>query len=151
MSTPAPFHSAPSVRTRGWFDLRVLLVPFGVFFAWTEITQVWHGWGRPGTIFSYTAFIPLQLASGAALVRAARRADLPRRTARGLRLLALNFFALAVGSALLAAYTVAAGNEPPITLADFFYIASYPLTAAALLLLPRRREGTMRWSRQLLD
>ena len=65
--TPA---AGTAIRRR--FDPRYLAVAFGVVFAWSEVSQAWKDWGLAGQIFTYTGFIPLQLTSAWALVRAAR-------------------------------------------------------------------------------
>jgi len=126
-------------------------VIFGAVFAWSEVSQAWRQWGLAGTIYSYTAFIPLQVASAWALFRASRRADLPRQVQRALQLIAATFVAFALGSATLAIITIGSQDEATYTPADFFYALSYPLQAAGLLLLPRARGIPRRRSRQALD
>ena len=149
---PLPASSGRSPRPiLGRFDPKLLAVGFGLFFVWTEITQVWRGWGLPGTLFSYTAFMPLQLAAAAALHRASRRADLPANARRALGYFALTFVMLAAGSATLAIYTIGVHEEPRYTIADAFYVLSYPLIVAGLMLLPRRPAEAISRSRQLLD
>jgi PAS domain S-box-containing protein len=141
----------PAMAPRRRFDPKLLAVGFGLFFVWTEATRVWQHWGLAGQVFSYTAFIPLQLAVAVAFWRAARRSDLPAATRRGLRLFALNSTALAFGSVTLALLTIGAADEPSVSVADLFYTVSYPLITAGLLVLPRREEKAVPLSRQLLD
>jgi hypothetical protein len=102
-------------------------------------------------VFSYTAFIPLQIASAWALWRASRRPDLPLSVQRALRLISATFVAFALGSATLAIITIGSQDEARYTVADFFYALSYPLQAAGLLLLPRATGIPRRRSRQVLD
>ncbi len=132
-------------------DLKLLAVAFGAFFSWTEVTQVWRSWGYPGMLFSYTAFIPLQLGAAWALYRASRRSALPREARRALQFFSLAFLVLGAGSATLAALTLGRQDEPRYTVADAFYVLAYPLLIAGLLLLPRRRAAVALRSRQLLD
>lgn len=124
---------------------------FGAVFAWSEVSQAWRDWGLAGMVFSYTAFIPLQIASAWALFRASRRPDLPLSVQRALQLISATFVAFALGSATLAVITIGSQDEARYTVADFFYALSYPLQAAGLLLLPRATGIPRRRSRQVLD
>src|SRR5215217_6352172 len=100
---------------RRLIDGRLVAVLFGAFFCWTEVTASWHHWGLAGQIFSYTAFIPLQLYVALKLRRAARREELPPATRRGLSLFAINALVLALGSATLAWFTIGATDEAAVT------------------------------------
>ncbi|HTO74217.1 MAG TPA: hypothetical protein VMJ30_10360, partial [Gemmatimonadales bacterium] len=80
------------------FDPRLLALAFGCVFAWSEVTQAWRDWGLPGLVFTYTGFIPLQLAAAWSLWRASHRADLPMRARRALLALMGVFLCYAVGS-----------------------------------------------------
>jgi PAS domain S-box-containing protein len=130
---------------------RHLAVAFGLFFAWSEVTQAWRGWGLAGLVFTYCGFIPLQVASAVSLFRAGRRTALPEGSRDALRLLGWAFIALAIGSSYLAVLAVRSGDEARYTAADFFYLASYPLQIAALLFLPRTAHARGPRSRQILD
>ncbi len=149
MTSPAGTPS-PTLRVRR-FDPRYLAVAFGLVFAWSEVTQAWRDWGLAGMVYTYTGFIPLQLYSAWSLHRAARRGDLSRRTRQALEALGATFLCYAVGSLVLAVYAIRAMEEPRYTLADIFFILSYPLQIAALLRLPRAPAVPMRRSRQVLD
>jgi PAS domain S-box-containing protein len=144
----APATAGPRLRIAP----RHLAVAFGLFFAWSEVTQAWRGWGLAGLVFTYTGFIPLQIASSVSLFRASRRMALPEGARDALRLLGWAFVALAIGSGYLAVLAVqVAGEEARYTPADFFYLASYPLQIAALLFLPRAKQSREPRSRQVLD
>jgi len=148
--TPSPETPSPARRAR-WLDPRYLAVAFGLVFAWSEVSQAWRGWGPAGLIYTYTGFIPLQLYSAWSLQRAARRADLSRRTRQALNALAGAFLCYAIGSTLLAVIAVGANDEPRYTVADLFFLLAYPLQISALLLLPRVPGSPTRRSRQVLD
>jgi PAS domain S-box-containing protein len=130
---------------------RHLAVAFGLFYAWSEVTQAWRGWGTPGLVFTYIGFIPLQIASAVSLFRASRRMALPEGSRDALRLFGWAFIALSIGSSYLAILAVRSGDEARYTPADFFYLASYPLQIAGLLFLPRAKQSREPRSRQVLD
>jgi PAS domain S-box-containing protein len=148
---PEPESARILERGAARFDPRWLAVAFGLLFSWSEVTQSWRDWGLAGRFFSYTAFVPLQLASAAALLRAARRRDLPLRVYRALRLFGATFILLGLGSLTLAVITLSRSDEPRYTFADFFYLASYLPLTAGLLTLPRAKSSHAGRSRQALD
>jgi len=131
--------------------LRLGLLLFGVVFAWSEVTQTWRDWGSFGLYFTFLAFIPLQLASAASLLLAARRSTLPRPLPLALRFLAGSFILFALGSATLAYIAIVLKAQPRYSIADLFYALAYPAQIAGLLLMPRARDLEARRSRRILD
>ena len=145
-TTPA---AGTAIRRR--FDPRYLAVAFGVVFAWSEVSQSWRDWGTAGLIYTYTGFIPLQLYSTWALVRAARRAALPKRLRQALLAFAAMFLCFAIGSTWLAFIAVTSNDEPRYTVADFFYTIGFPLEIIGLMLLPQGRALASGQLRRIID
>jgi PAS domain S-box-containing protein len=131
--------------------IRLSLVALAIVFAWSEVTQSWREWGAFGLYFTFLAFIPLQLASAASLLLAARRTALPPALRQSLRLLAGSFVVYALGSSTLAYIAIVLGQQPRYSIADLFYALAYPLQIAAFLLMPRTPDLETRRSRRLLD
>jgi PAS domain S-box-containing protein len=143
---------SPMQASRRNSVFRWILAVHGVVFCWTEITGVWKGWGLAGLIYSYAAYIPLQLAVAFGLWVAARRAALPLGARRALRFFSASFAVMAAGSAVLLGLALTEhGNEARYNLSDCFYVLQYPLQFVALLLLPRALGEPLPRSRQWLD
>ena len=124
---------------------RIVLAFLGVLFVGVEVVD-WRRFGMLGRVFTYTAFLPLQIGSLVSLHLAGRRRDLPPPLRHALRLLTLAFGCAAAGTVTLAAIAIATRTEPNYTPADFFYVAFYPLAVAAFLAWPRAvRQPGLAW------
>ncbi|MEO8637173.1 MAG: response regulator [Gemmatimonadales bacterium] len=151
MTTPGQVAHGRETTGGRRFDPRYLAVAFGVVFAWSEVSQSWRDWGTAGLVFTYTGFIPLQLYSAWALLRAAGRAELPLRARQALRLIAGMFVSFAIGSIWLAILSINANDEARYTPADIFYILGYPLQIVGLLLLPHGPTPTSGRLRRIIE
>ncbi len=124
----------------GWYlhvpRWRLALAALGVVFVILE-AEGWDDTNLVTFVFSYLAFLPLQVGSAVSLVFAARRRDLPPRSRTALRLMAAGFATLATGTIALAIISIPNRTTPAYTWADPFYLAFYPLIAGAMLILPR--------------
>lgn len=113
-----------------------ILVVHGIAFAISEFTSVYEDKPRWQRLFDAGAFLPLQIGSMLALFHAARRAELPRGTRRGLRFMGAAFAVIALGSLV---WLVMESRGTPlvyISWADLIFFQFYPFLILGLWSLP---------------
>ncbi|HEU0236224.1 MAG TPA: EAL domain-containing protein [Candidatus Limnocylindrales bacterium] len=92
-------------------------------------------------VFGNLVFTPLDITVFALAIQAVRQPALPPAARRGWALLAAAFAAYGVANAGWAVLELGLGVEPFPSWVDAFYLAYYPLTFVALLILPRAAGG----------
>ena len=132
-------------RARALRVALVLLALHGVVFVISELSAVYAEKGAWRRLYEAGAFFPLQLGSMLALLFAARRADLPARTRRGLRFIAAAFGAVAIGSVVWLVMEARGTPLVYITWADLIFFQFYPLLALGFWSLPINDRPTDRF------
>ncbi|MEO6525416.1 MAG: sensor domain-containing diguanylate cyclase [Gemmatimonadaceae bacterium] len=143
MNSPLPPRALAAPRHRPTLVVAVLsLCSAAAYLLWLH----WSG-GSPsarGTVVS-ALFIALDLVLVELFRRAARNPELSAGTARALRYMAMAAGVALVGRTISLYAHVTGGTTPSAGLADLFLLASFPLTLAAFLSIPREQRPTERW------
>jgi diguanylate cyclase len=119
-----------------------------LFFAW----QIF-GWGGPAhrTLISGVAGLAVSLAAGLLTLRAARRPGLTQAGRQGWRLIGCSLLLYWVGELIWFYDEVIRQVAPFPSIADFFYLAQYPVLLWGILRLPSGRVSPVDSVRFWLD
>jgi PAS domain S-box-containing protein len=94
-------------------------------------------------------YLPFSLVAAVLSWRASREPSLDRATSRAWKILALGHLSYGMGNVLWCYYEVGLGIEPPVSWADAWFLAFYPLVLWGLLSFPAafrsRREQLKFW------
>lgn len=140
------FHAARDWMRDPGGGAAVALSFYGVAFVVWQI----FGFGGPErrSLISDLAFLPVSFAAGALALRAGRHPNLDPRTARAWRIVAASFFLYWLGDAIWA-LEENLGTAPFPSIADFAYIAFYPVLLWGIFAFPAghltRTEQTKVW------
>lgn len=110
-----------------------------LFFAW----QIF-GWGGPEhqALKSDLAFLPVSLAAGIITLRAANRPKLLPAARRGWRLIGCSFLLYWAGDLFWFYFEIIRQVDPFPSIADFFYLAQFPVLLWGILTMPSGNKVT---------
>ena len=120
------------VPTKRLVAVWVLVLYGGTFVAWVLLGG---GSERFRTVVSDLAFLPVGPAAAVLAWVASRRQELPSRTRRGWRLIALAMLAWGIADTLWCFFEVFLDEAPFPSVADAFYLAFYPLLLRGVALV----------------
>jgi PAS domain S-box-containing protein len=130
---------------------RLALTAFGLLYVAVDFAAVHAGQSAFLRFIDYLGFLPLQAGSAAALLLAARRAELPEGCRRGLRIMAGAFVGVALATIALDTIAATTSPVPPYTWVDPLYLLYFPLVALGALALPQAPRRRYNWLRVSLD
>ena len=142
----------PSTSVRAFDEAqtrRPRLIVAGVAIAYAAAYLLWLRFGDAGgrvhDLVSEAVFLPLNAALSVVFLLAARRDDTRAPMRRALRYLAASSATIVAGNVVTLDAVVRHGVVSPGSVADLFFLASYPLTLAAYLSIPVGQQRMNRW------